>query len=132
MSAETPHGRGRVDTKSAVLHRAAVTAASSPTGLTSEEACRRLTRLGPNTVAEEAQSSFTTLFEKFWGPVPWLLEAAIAVQLALGAYVEAAVIGSLLLFNAALGVCYPGGSCWRRAGGAQEARRTDRPGAPRR
>jgi H+-transporting ATPase len=26
--------------------------------------------------------------EQFWGPVPWLLEAAITIQLALGAYVR--------------------------------------------
>jgi H+-transporting ATPase len=40
---------------------------------------------------------------KFWAPVPWMLEAAIVVQLALGETVEAAVIAVLLVFNAALG-----------------------------
>ena len=41
--------------------------------------------------------------EKFWAPVPWMLEAAIALELALGKYTEASVIGALLVFNAALG-----------------------------
>jgi H+-transporting ATPase len=40
---------------------------------------------------------------KFWTPVPWMLEAAIVLEVALGKYVEAAVIAALLVFNAALG-----------------------------
>jgi H+-transporting ATPase len=40
---------------------------------------------------------------KFWAPVPWMLEAAIGLEMALGKYVEAAIIALLLAFNAALG-----------------------------
>jgi H+-transporting ATPase len=40
---------------------------------------------------------------KFWAPVPWMLEAAIILQLVLREFVEAAVIAGLLVFNAALG-----------------------------
>ena len=36
--------------------------------------------------------------------MPWLLEAAIVLQVWLGQYVEAAVVGGLLAFNATLGV----------------------------
>ena len=36
-------------------------------------------------------------------PVPWMLEAAIVLQLVLHKLTEAAVIAFLLLFNAALG-----------------------------
>jgi len=82
--------------------------AFTPAGLTSAEARRRLADLGPNTVAEEAPSPGTALLAKFWGPVPWLLEAAAVVQLGLGAYVEASVTGGLLVFNAALGVVQQG------------------------
>jgi len=42
--------------------------------------------------------------EKFWAPVPWMLEAAIVLELALGKYIEAAIIAPLLVFNAALGL----------------------------
>jgi H+-transporting ATPase len=42
-------------------------------------------------------------FAKFWAPVPWMLEAAIALELILGKYVEAAIIALLLIFNALLG-----------------------------
>ena len=39
---------------------------------------------------------------KFWAPVPWMLEAAIVLEVVLGKYVEAATIGVLLAFNAVL------------------------------
>jgi H+-transporting ATPase len=39
---------------------------------------------------------------KFWAPVPWLLEAAIVLQVVLHKDLEAAVIAGLLVFNAAL------------------------------
>jgi len=41
---------------------------------------------------------------KFWAPVPWMLEAAVLLELALGKYVEAAIIAALLAFNAVLGL----------------------------
>jgi H+-transporting ATPase len=40
---------------------------------------------------------------KFWAPVPWMLEAAIVLEIVLGKYVEAGIIAGLLVFNAALG-----------------------------
>ena len=41
--------------------------------------------------------------KKLWAPVPWMLEAAILIQIGLGDYVEAGVVGLLLLVNAGLG-----------------------------
>jgi H+-transporting ATPase len=46
--------------------------------------------------------------EKFWAPVPWMLEAAIVLELVLGKYVEAAIIVALLVFNAGLGLFQEG------------------------
>jgi H+-transporting ATPase len=40
---------------------------------------------------------------KFWAPVPWMLEAAIVLEIVLGKYVEAGIIAGLLAFNAGLG-----------------------------
>jgi H+-transporting ATPase len=45
-----------------------------------------------------------TAIGKFWSPVPWMLEAAIVLQLVLGKYVEAGIIAGLLVFNAVLGL----------------------------
>jgi len=53
----------------------------------------------PDTSAHPLRSALS----KFWTPVPWMLEAAIVLEVVLGKYIEAAVIAVLLVFNAALG-----------------------------
>ncbi len=75
----------------------------SENGLTSAEAARRLSQFGPNAVPDASLNPFRMALEKFWAPVPWMLEAAVILQLALGKYLEAAIIAGLLAFNAALG-----------------------------
>ncbi|MGC8510088.1 MAG: plasma-membrane proton-efflux P-type ATPase [Acidimicrobiales bacterium] len=72
-------------------------------GLTSEQAAERLARFGPNTIAESRPSRLLALAHGFWGLVPWMLEAAIGIDLYLGNWVQATVIGALLVFNAGLG-----------------------------
>lgn len=74
-----------------------------PPGLSSAEAQRRLVEVGPNAMPEEGARIWRRLLGKFWAPVPWMLEAAIVLQLAIGEYLESAVIAVLVLFNAALG-----------------------------
>ncbi len=91
-------------------------AAALSAGLTSAEARRRLAEFGPNSVTEKAPPRWRRFAAKFWSPVPWMLEAAIVLQIGLGEYVEAAVIAGLLLFNATLGFLQEG-----RAGAALAA-----------
>jgi len=74
-----------------------------PTGLTSAEARHRLEKFGPNAVPDTALHPLRRALTKFWAPVPWMLEAAIVLEVALGKYVEAAIIAALLAFNAILG-----------------------------
>ncbi|MGA2487059.1 MAG: HAD-IC family P-type ATPase [Roseiarcus sp.] len=76
---------------------------ASPIGLTSDEARRRLEHFGPNAMPDTSAHPLRMAFEKFWTPVPWMLEAAIVLELSLGKAVEASVIALLLVFNAALG-----------------------------
>ena len=78
--------------------------ATSPNGLTQAEAQRRLTRYGPNAMPDESLHPLQRALQKFWTPVPWMLEAAIVLELVLGKYLEAAIIAGLLVFNAALGL----------------------------
>jgi H+-transporting ATPase len=75
----------------------------APAGLTSAQARDRLEQGGANAVAEETQRPVQRALAKFWAPVPWMLEAAIVLQLVLGEYLEAGAVAFLLLFNAALG-----------------------------
>jgi H+-transporting ATPase len=82
---------------------AAITDAPA-SGLSSEEAGRRLAISGPNAMPDTALHPLRRAFGKFWAPVPWMLEAAIVLELLLGKYLEGAIIGGLLVFNAALGL----------------------------
>jgi H+-transporting ATPase len=102
--------------EAAIEFQAHSAAASAPIGLTGVEAERRLAEFGPNAVFEQAPPRWQTFLAKFWAPVPWMLEAAIVLQLGLGQYIEAAVVGALLLFNATLGLIQEG-----RAGAALAA-----------
>src|SRR5579863_5572315 len=77
---------------------------SPQNGLMSDEAHSRLEKFGPNAMPDTSMHPLRMALEKFWAPVPWMLEAAIVLELALGKYVEAAIIAALLVFNAALGL----------------------------
>jgi H+-transporting ATPase len=73
-------------------------------GLSSQEALDRLSKVGPNATPDTALHPLRLALEKFWAPVPWMLEASIVLELVLGKYAEAAIIATLLVFNAALGL----------------------------
>ncbi len=84
------------------------TGAPSPgepaSGLTGDKARSRLAKFGPNAMPDTSLHPLRMALEKFWAPVPWMLEAAIGLELVLGKYFEAAIIALLLVFNAALGL----------------------------
>ena len=82
----------------------ATAAAVFPGGLTDAEAEKRIAQDGPNTVPDPSTHPLRMALEKFWAPVPWMLEAAILLELAMGKFLEAAIIAFLLAFNAALGL----------------------------
>lgn len=74
-----------------------------PNGLTSREATARLQQYGPNAIPEANPQIMLILLGKFWGLVPCMLELAVLLDLVLGRWVEAAVIGALLIVNALMG-----------------------------
>ena len=76
--------------------------AGRPEGLTSAEAAARLRRYGPNAIAEAPPRTFGVLLRKFWGVIPWMLEAALVIDLVLGRWTEAVFIAVLLVLNAAI------------------------------
>ncbi len=75
-------------------------------GLGAEEVKKRLAFYGFNEVPEKKESFWTRLADRFWGIVPWMLEATIVVTIVLGELIQAAVIIVLLFFNASM-------SMWR-------------------
>jgi H+-transporting ATPase len=86
----------------------AAASAGPQSGLTTGEARRRLAEFGPNATPDTTAQPLRRALAKFWAPVPWMLEAAIMLQVALGDYPEAAIIAGLLVFNAALGLVQEG------------------------
>jgi len=75
-------------------------------GLTAQEARKRLAKYGYNEIPERKVSFLARLGKRFWGIVPWMLEATAVITLILGKYPQALVIVFLLLFNATM-------SLWR-------------------
>ena len=77
---------------------------SGPAGLEPAEAARRLTRYGANVVARRShRPGFQILLSQFVSPLILVLVAAAIVSRYLGESVEATVILSIVIVNAALG-----------------------------
>ena len=66
------------------------------------EAAERLARYGPNSIATERPHLIRQLAAKLSGPVPFLLESAVVLEVAAGKATEAAIVGVLVVFNAVL------------------------------
>ena len=77
--------------------------ASDLAGLSSEEAARQRAEFGPNAVVERHVHPLMRVARHFWAPVPWMLEATIALQIAIGQRLTALLIAMLLVLNVALG-----------------------------
>ena len=88
--------------ETAVMSQTTAPPCGDAPGLSAAEARERLARFGPNAVREEKPQLLRQFLLRFWAPIPWLLEAAVAIQLFLGEWVEAGVILGLLVVNAVL------------------------------
>jgi H+-transporting ATPase len=76
---------------------------SSPDGLTQAEAQKRLTQYGPNEIAEKKTNEILKLLSYFWGPIPWMIEAAVILSAAARHWPDFGIILLLLLANALVG-----------------------------
>ncbi len=76
---------------------------SSPDGLTQVEAEKRRARYGPNEIVEKQVNPLLKFFTYFWGPIPWMIEAAVILSGVLGHWPDFFIILVLLLANAGIG-----------------------------
>ncbi len=77
--------------------------AASKQGLTSDEAQKRLAQYGPNAITAKEESLLKKLLGYFWGPIPWMIEAAALLSLLVQHWIDFAIIMVLLIYNAGIG-----------------------------
>jgi H+-transporting ATPase len=91
------------DLKSLPLPELQARLGSSPDGLSQAEAQRRLAQYGPNEIAEKKINPFLKFLTYFWGPIPWMIEAAVILSALVRHWPDFFIILVLLLANAVVG-----------------------------
>ena len=76
---------------------------TTPKGLAAAEAAQRLEKFGANALEAKEPPVWKKLVGYFWGPIPWMIEAAAAISLARGDWADFAVVLGLLVYNAVVG-----------------------------
>jgi H+-transporting ATPase len=76
---------------------------SSEQGLTQVDAEHRLETNGYNEIEEKSQNPLLKLLGYFWGPIPWMIEAAAALSAAVADWTDFGIIFALLVLNALVG-----------------------------
>lgn len=72
-------------------------------GLSAEEAHRRLQQYGPNALQQQQTPAWKKFLGYFWGPIPWMIEAAAILSAVVQHWVDLGIISALLVINAAVG-----------------------------
>ena len=72
-------------------------------GLSSSEAEKRLQQYGPNEIQEKKVNPLLKFLRYFWGPIPWMIEAAVIMSAVIQRWADFAIILTLLMVNAIVG-----------------------------
>jgi H+-transporting ATPase len=70
------------------------------TGLSAQEAQKRISETGYNEIPEKEESVFHRIFRRFWGPIPWMIEVAALLSAAVRRWEDFGIILVLLFSNA--------------------------------
>ncbi len=93
----------RVEEAALPLDRLEALLHTSPAGLSQTEAQRRLEMYGYNELAEEMANPLLKFFSYFWGPIPWMIEAAAVLSAVVRHWADLGIILALLIVNAVVG-----------------------------
>lgn len=77
--------------------------ATSEAGLSSPEAKVRLQKFGPNEIPEKKVNPVVKFSGYFWGPIPWMIEAAVIMSTIIHRWEDFSIISGLLMLNAVVG-----------------------------
>ncbi len=91
------------DLKSLPLPEVEKILGSSPDGLSQDEAQKRLVQYGSNEIEEKETNPFLKFLTYFWGPIPWMIEAAVILSAVARHWPDFAIILLLLVANAVVG-----------------------------
>ena len=83
---------------------------STASGLLDSTIDERLTFFGKNEIAEQKKNPIIEFLRRYWGPMPWLLELAMALSFSLKHEIEGIIIFVLLTVNAIIGFMHSRGS----------------------
>ncbi len=95
--------RDNVDLKSLPLKELQTRLNTSPEGLSQTEAQERFKQYGPNEIEEKKTNSFLKFLTYFWGPIPWMIEAAVVLSAVARHWPDFIIILILLVANATVG-----------------------------
>ncbi len=76
---------------------------SIETGLSEEEAKKRVEKYGLNEIPEKKKSPVLKFLSYFWGPIPWMIEIAAVLSIIVHHWEDFWIIFSLLILNAVVG-----------------------------
>ncbi len=72
---------------------------TSKKGLTEDEAQKRMAEFGYNEIPEERVNPVARFLTYFWGPIPWMIEAAAVISAFIRHWADFGIIMVLLLLN---------------------------------
>ncbi len=99
----TGHTEAQDDLKSLPMSEVLAKLESSEDGLTAAELKQRLTQYGPNEIEEKKANAFLKFLTYLWGPIPWMIEAAVVLSALAQHWPDFFIILVLLLANAVVG-----------------------------
>ena len=99
--AESPESKD--DLKSLPMPELQKKLESSADGLSQAEAQKRLAQYGPNEITEKKTNQILKFLTHFWGPIPWMIEAAVILSGIVQHWLDFFIILLLLCSNAVVG-----------------------------
>jgi H+-transporting ATPase len=83
---------------------------ANESGLSDSNVTERLSFFGKNEITEKKKNPVLEFLRRYWGPMPWLLELAMALSFSLKHEIEGIIIFILLTVNAIIGFMHSRGS----------------------